>query len=96
MIARIQCHQAARRLARSSGEATMKINVEVDCTPEEARRFMGLPDMAPVHDKYLQMLTNSMDGSVAPEMLETVMRSWMPMGDAGMAMWRQMFETATK
>ncbi|WP_371917856.1 DUF6489 family protein, partial [Pseudomonas sp. FW306-02-F08-AA] len=24
----------------------MKINVEVDCTPEEARRFMGLPDLA--------------------------------------------------
>ncbi len=74
----------------------MKINVEVDCTPEEARRFMGLPDMAPVHDKYLAMLTGSMDGAAAPEMIETMMRSWAPMGDAGMAMWRQMFERATK
>jgi len=25
-----------------------------------------------------------------------MMRSWAPMGDAGMAMWRQMFERATK
>jgi hypothetical protein len=74
----------------------VKINVEVDCTPEEARRFMGLPDMAPVHEKYLAMLTNAMDGSAAPEMMESVMRSWMPMGDAGMAMWRQMFDQATK
>ena len=23
----------------------MKINVEIDCTPEEARRFLGLPDL---------------------------------------------------
>ena len=28
----------------------MKINVEVDCTPEEARRAMGLPDLTPIHD----------------------------------------------
>ena len=26
----------------------MKVNVEVDCTPDEARRFMGLPDVAPM------------------------------------------------
>ena len=23
----------------------MKVNVEVDCSPEEARKFMGLPDV---------------------------------------------------
>jgi hypothetical protein len=23
----------------------MKVHVEIDCTPEEARRFMGLPDV---------------------------------------------------
>ncbi|MDE0880583.1 MAG: DUF6489 family protein, partial [Sphingomonas bacterium] len=29
----------------------MKVNVEVDCTPEEARRAMGLPDLAPIHER---------------------------------------------
>ncbi len=24
----------------------MKMTIEVDCTPEEARRFMGLPDVS--------------------------------------------------
>ena len=24
----------------------MKVNIEVDCTPDEARRFLGLPDVA--------------------------------------------------
>lgn len=74
----------------------MKINLEVDCTPEEARRFMGLPDFTPVHEKYLASLMGSMDGVVAPELLENVMRSWTPMGDAGMGFWRKMFENSAK
>lgn len=74
----------------------MKINLEVDCTPEEARRFMGLPDLTPLHEKYLAALSGSMDGAMAPELVETMLRSWMPMGDAGVTMWRKMFETAAK
>jgi hypothetical protein len=26
----------------------MKVTVEIDCTPEEARRFLGLPDVVPM------------------------------------------------
>ena len=70
----------------------MKINVEVECTPEEARRLMGLPDFTPVHDKYIATLTDSMDGTIKPELLESVMRSWAPMGEAGMNFWRQLFD----
>ncbi|CUS44909.1 MAG: DUF6489 family protein [Pseudomonadota bacterium] len=74
----------------------MKINVEVDCTPEEARRVMGLPDFTPVHEKYIQGVLGAMDGAVAPEMIENMMKSWSPMGEAGMNFWRKMFETSTK
>ena len=27
----------------------MKITINIDCTPDEARRYMGLPDVAPMH-----------------------------------------------
>jgi len=73
----------------------MKINVEVDCTPEEARRVMGLPDFAPVHEKYISMLMETMDGGVQPEMLESMMKNWAPMGEAGMNFWRRLFDTST-
>jgi hypothetical protein len=37
---------------RSPGAANrnciMKVTVEVDCTPEEGRRFLGLPDVVPM------------------------------------------------
>lgn len=74
----------------------MKINVEVECTPEEARRLMGLPDLTPVHEKYIATLTDSMEGKIKPEMLEAVMRSWTPMGEAGMNFWRQLFDGSIK
>ena len=74
----------------------MKVNVELDCTPEEMRRLMGLPDLTPVHDAYVRQLTGVMDGAAArPEAIEAMMRSWAPMGEAGLAMWRQLIESNT-
>lgn len=71
----------------------MKINLEIDCTPEEARRAMGLPDLTSLHDRYLSMMSEAMDGNVRPEMVESMMRNWAPMGEAGLAMWRRLFES---
>ena len=70
----------------------MKMNVEVDCTPEEARRFLGLPDLTPVHDAYIARMTETMEKGPTPELLESMMRSWAPMGEAGFKMWTQMFD----
>lgn len=71
----------------------MKISVDVDCTPEEARRFMGLPDMSSVHEVYLEKMRRVVDeGGVTPDMLTTMMQNWAPMGEASMNLWRQMFE----
>ena len=70
----------------------MKISVDVDCTPEEARRFMGLPDLTGVHTIYLGKLERMVDEGVTPDTVETMLRAWAPMGDASMQMWRQMFD----
>ena len=44
----------------------MKITVDVDCTPEEARRFMGLPDLAPLHEAYLAKMRAAIDRASRP------------------------------
>lgn len=74
----------------------MKINVEVECTPEEARRAMGLPDFSPVHERYVAMMVEAVEKQGTPEAFETMMRSWSPMGEAGMNMWRGLFDSAGK
>jgi hypothetical protein len=70
----------------------MKVTVDVDCTPEEARRFMGLPDMSSVHELYLDKLKRSIEEGITPDAIEGMMRAWAPMGEAGMNMWRQMLD----
>ncbi len=41
----------------------MKINVEVDLTPEELRRFMGLPDVGDVQKQLLEQFTQRVSAS---------------------------------
>jgi hypothetical protein len=74
----------------------MKINVEIECTPQEARAAMGLPDLTPLHDRYIAMMQETMSGTAPPELLEGMMKNWAPMGEAGLNLWRSMFEGATK
>ena len=75
----------------------MKITIEIDCTPEEARRFMGLPDLAPLHEHYVGMLKKSLEqNTLGPDAIDTMMKSWAPMGEASTAMWRSLFDNATK
>ena len=62
----------------------MKFNIDVDCTPEELRRLMGLPDLTPVHDVYLDKLKSVAGTGITPDMVQQMMRNWMPGADAGM------------
>lgn len=70
----------------------MKISVDVDCTPEEARRFMGLPDLSSVHAVYIGKLERMVDEGITADNVESMMKAWAPMGEAGMTIWRQMFD----
>ncbi len=79
-----------------SGCCRMKVTVDVDCTPEEARRFMGLPDMSAVHEAYIDKMKAMIEEGVTPATLETMMKGWMPMGEAGMNMWRTMFDQISR
>ena len=74
----------------------MKVTVNVDCSPEEARRFLGLPDLTPVHQAYVEKMQKAVAEGAGPEMFADMMRAWGPMSEAGMNMWRQMLDQMTK
>lgn len=73
----------------------MKINVEVDCTPEEARRFMGLPDLTPIHDIYIAQMLDTVKNGVTSETMDAMLKGWAPMGDSGMKLWQSLFDQVT-
>lgn len=70
----------------------MKISVDVDCTPEEARRFLGLPDLTPVHEAYVERMTKVASEGLTADSAAEMMKAWGPMNEAGMALWRSMLE----
>ena len=62
----------------------MKFNIEVDTTPEKVRRLMGLPDLSEVHEVYLDKLKKVADKGLTPDMVQGMIRNWVPMGDQSM------------
>lgn len=72
----------------------MKVSIDIDLTPEEARRAIGLPDLSPLHDRYVERLGEMIEGGIKPEMIEGMLKSWAPMGEAGLTFWRRLFETS--
>lgn len=74
----------------------MKVTIEIDCTPEEARRMVGLPDLTPLHERYLQAMGEALEGQMRPEAIEAMVKSWAPMGEAGLTYWRRLMESAGK
>ena len=40
----------------------MKFHVEVDCTPEEARTFLGFPDVSKANAVYVDAVSKAMKG----------------------------------
>lgn len=68
----------------------MKFNIEVDCTPEEVRRLVGLPDLSAVHQAYTEKMASAVEKGVTPDMVESMVRTWVPMGDAGMDFVKQL------
>ena len=68
----------------------MKFNVEVDATPEEVRRLVGLPDLSEVHAVYLDRVKAVADKGLTPELVEGMVRNWVPMGGAGFDMVKDM------
>ena len=70
----------------------MKVNVELDCTPEEMRRLMGLPDLTPVHDIYVRQLSGRSMGPGATRSGRGDDEELGADGRGGLAMWRQLIE----
>jgi len=55
----------------------MKIHIEMDMTPEEARTVMGLPDVKALNEQMLEEMCRRMREASDPEAL---IKLWAPMG----------------
>jgi hypothetical protein len=86
---------AAERRARA-----MKIEVEIECTPEEARAFFGLPDVRPMQEALMAELQKHMMANLQVMEPEQLFKTWLPAGLQGWeqlqkAFWTQISQRAT-
>ena len=79
----------------------MKITINVDCTPEEARRYMGLPDVAPLQEDMLKAMQEKMVANINSMQPTEMMKAWVPMGmeswlEMQKAFWTQVTSVASQ
>jgi len=72
----------------------MKVTINVECTPEEARTFLGLPDVAPLQQEMMDGLRGQMDQAAQAMNPEQVMKTIFPMGTDGVAEMQKAFWSA--
>jgi Family of unknown function (DUF6489) len=62
------------------GISPMKMHIELDMTPEEARGLMGLPDIGPLQKQMMEEMKARMTKAMEAGDWESLMRAWTPLG----------------
>ncbi len=75
----------------------MKMHIEIDMTPDEARKFLGLPDVTKLQDKMLAEIERRMKAAVDVNDPEAMLKAWMPLGGKAFEQFqRLMFDSAAR
>jgi hypothetical protein len=73
----------------------MKITIEVDCTPAEARAFMGLPDVEPLQDEVMKEIQRRVMGALSLTDPQQLLKMWAPLGSQGFEAFQGLMRAAT-
>jgi hypothetical protein len=69
----------------------MKISVEIDCTPEEARKFFGLPEVQPLQEALMQEVQERISANIKAMDPKAMIETWLPATLKGFEQLQQMF-----
>ena len=68
----------------------MKVTVEVECTPEEARSFFGLPDFSPLNERLVEDMATRTQANMNMFQPDEMMKNWMALGGQAQEQFRRM------
>jgi hypothetical protein len=72
----------------------MKMTIEVDCTPQEARAFLGLPDVSGLNEKLVEEMQKRMTSNIAMLSPDELMKNWAAFGAGAQEQFRQLMAAA--
>lgn len=74
----------------------MKIRIDIDCSPEEARTFLGLPDVTPLQEAILKQMEDQMLKATNMVDPEQMMKYWFPIGQQSLDTFQKFFTAAAQ
>ena len=74
----------------------MKVTVDIDCTPAEARAILGLPDVTPLNEAMVAEMQERMKANVAAMQPDELMKTWTSFGLQAQDQFRRLMEAAVK
>ena len=74
----------------------MKVKLEVDCTPAEARAFLGLPDVESLNEQLVTEVKRRMDDNITAMQPDELMKTWTSFGLQAQDQVRKLMEAAVK
>jgi Family of unknown function (DUF6489) len=74
----------------------MKMNITVECTPEEARQFLGLPNLDPINDVLVASVKERIEQNVEMVSPEFYLKQWYSMGGQVSDQFMQMMGAGAK
>ena len=72
----------------------MKVTIDIDCTPEEARAFMGLPDVSAAQQAVVEEWQKQAMAAMSSMDPQTLFKAWMPDGSEGWEQFKNSFWSA--
>ncbi len=72
----------------------MKVTVEIDCTPKEARAFLGQPDVEELNAWIVERMKASFAKNMDMLRPEELMKGWMAFGGQAQEQFRRFMEAA--
>ena len=69
----------------------MKFNVDIECTPDEARAFFGLPDVKPLQEALLTEVEERLRTTLKAMDPEAMLKTWLPATLKGFEQLQEMF-----
>jgi hypothetical protein len=70
----------------------MKMTIEVDCSPEEARRFLGLPDVTTLNEQVVEEMKKRVTANMAMISPDEMMKNWMSFGAGAQEQFRKLMD----
>ena len=73
----------------------MKVRVEVDCTPQEARAFLGQPDVEVFNAWMVEQMRGRFEQNLELLKPEELMKNWFAFGGQAQEQFRRFMEAAS-